>query len=237
MIVFVKLILAHLIGDFLLQPTSWIKDKEKKKHRSIYMYINTFLYFILAWILIGKIEFGWYALALALSHGFIDFLKLYFENDKSKVKLFLFSQLIFLLLIAITTITYMNLFFDDSFFNFKFWIIITSIILLSNPTSKIIFSILNIWFTNNENYKNNSLSKAGHYIGILERLLILLFILTNHFEAVGFLLATKSIFRFGEFKDEIYRELTEYYFIGTLLSFGIALLIGLLVRAGLGFSL
>lgn len=236
MIVFVKLILAHLIGDFLLQPTSWVKDKEKKKHLSIYMYINTFLYFILAWILIGKIEFGWYALALALSHGFIDFLKLYFENDKSKVKLFLFSQLIFLLLIAITTITYMNLCFDDSFFNFKFWIIITSIILLSNPTSKIIFSILNIWFTNNENYKNNSLSKAGHYIGILERLLILLFILTNHFEAVGFLLATKSIFRFGEFKDEIYRELTEYYFIGTLLSFGIALLIGLLVRAGLGLS-
>jgi hypothetical protein len=46
----------------------------------------------------------------------------------------------------------MNLCFDDSFFNFKFWIILTSIILLSNPTSKVILSILNIWLTNNENY-------------------------------------------------------------------------------------
>ena len=30
MIVFIKLLLAHLLGDFLLQPTSWVKDKEQK---------------------------------------------------------------------------------------------------------------------------------------------------------------------------------------------------------------
>ncbi|RTY96472.1 DUF3307 domain-containing protein, partial [Flavobacterium bomense] len=34
MIIFVKLLLAHLLGDFLLQPTSWVLDKESKKHRS-----------------------------------------------------------------------------------------------------------------------------------------------------------------------------------------------------------
>ena len=32
MIVLVKLLLAHLIGDFLLQPTAWVLDKEAKKH-------------------------------------------------------------------------------------------------------------------------------------------------------------------------------------------------------------
>ena len=31
---FVKLLLAHLIGDFILQPKSWVDEKEKLKHRS-----------------------------------------------------------------------------------------------------------------------------------------------------------------------------------------------------------
>jgi hypothetical protein len=38
---FVKLLLAHLLGDFLLQPTLWVLDKEKK-HKSKYLYIHTF---------------------------------------------------------------------------------------------------------------------------------------------------------------------------------------------------
>jgi hypothetical protein len=62
------------------------------------------------------------------------------------------------------------------------------------------------------------------------------FILTGHFEAIGFLLAAKSIFRFGDLKEAKDRKLTEYVLIGTLLSFGIALLIGLLVQISLGFS-
>jgi len=75
MIVFVKLLLAHLIGDFILQPTSWVIDKETNKYRSIYLYLHTFLHFILAWVLVGKLEFVWFATGLAVSHGFIDFLK------------------------------------------------------------------------------------------------------------------------------------------------------------------
>jgi len=57
--------------------------------------------------------------------------------------------------------------------------------------------------------------------------------LTGHFEAIGFLLAAKSIFRFGDLKEAKDRKLTEYVLIGTLLSFGLALLTGLLVQFGL----
>ena len=35
MIIFIKLLLAHLLGDFVLQPTTWVLDKEIKKHNSI----------------------------------------------------------------------------------------------------------------------------------------------------------------------------------------------------------
>lgn len=53
MIILVKLFLAHILGDFLLQPNSWVADKEKKKHKSIYLYIHTALHGILAFILVG----------------------------------------------------------------------------------------------------------------------------------------------------------------------------------------
>jgi hypothetical protein len=34
MILFIKLLLSHLIGDFILQPASRVKEKTTKKHRS-----------------------------------------------------------------------------------------------------------------------------------------------------------------------------------------------------------
>jgi hypothetical protein len=44
------------------------------------------------------------------------------------------------------------------------------------------------------------------------------------------LLAAKSIFRFGDLKEARERKLTEYILIGTLLSFGIAIATGIVVR-------
>src|SRR5690606_20327074 len=72
-----------------------------------------------------------------------------------------------------------------------------------------------------------SLIRAGRFIGILERLFVFLFIIIDHWEAVGFLLAAKSIFRFGALRQVKDRKLTEYVLIGTLLSFGITILIAL----------
>jgi hypothetical protein len=236
MIVFVKLLLAHLIGDFLLQPTSWVKDKEKHKHRSIYLYLHTLLHFILAWTLVGEIAFGWFALALAISHGFIDFLKLYFQNKKTQRLWFSVDQILHLLVIIVITLIYNNTIIDFTSFGNQFWIITTGFILLTKPTSLIIKNIISIWTPENKT-NDDSLQNAGNYIGILERLFVFCFILTGHFEAIGFLLAAKSIFRFGDLKEAKDRKLTEYVLIGTLLSFGIALLIGLLVQAGLGFFL
>ncbi|MFV0501856.1 MAG: hypothetical protein ACK5MH_09735 [Bacteroidales bacterium] len=46
---------------------------------------------------------------------------------------------------------------------------------------------------------------------------------------IGFLLAAKSIFRFGDLKDSKDRKLTEYILIGTLLSFAVAIATGQLV--------
>lgn len=77
--------------------------------------------------------------------------------------------------------------------------------------------------------EDESLNNAGKYIGILERILVFSFILVGKWEAIGFLIAAKSVFRFGDLKESKDRKLTEYILIGTLLSFGIAIGTGLLV--------
>ncbi len=76
----------------------------------------------------------------------------------------------------------------------------------------------------------DSLENAGKYIGILERLFVYLFIISNHWEAIGFLLAAKSVFRFGDIKESRQRKMTEYILIGTLLSFGLAILVGMFTQ-------
>jgi hypothetical protein len=229
MMVFIQLLLAHLIGDFILQPNSWVENKEKKKHRSPYLYLHILLHGILAWLLVGEKAFGWFALALALLHGLIDFFKLYFQTKKTKRNWFSIDQVLHLLVIIGITFTYNDTKINLYGMQNQFWILATGLILLTKPTSIIIKNIISIWTPENKT-KDKSLQNAGNYIGILERLFIFCFILTEHFEAIGFLLAAKSIFRFGDLKEAKDRKLTEYVLIGTLLSFGIALLIGLLAQ-------
>ncbi len=141
-----------------------------------------------------------------------------------------------LVLIGVT-LYYNNQIPDFSFADNQFWILLTALILLTKPTSIIIKNIISIWTPENKLSKNDdSLQNAGNYIGILERLFVFYFVISGHLEAVGFLLAAKSIFRFGDLKEAKDRKLTEYVLIGTLLSFGIAFLVGLLANYSLPFS-
>ena len=71
------------------------------------------------------------------------------------------------------------------------------------------------------------LERAGFWIGALERVLILTFMLLSRFEAIGFLIAAKSIFRFGDIRSSESRKQTEYILIGTMISFLIAIILGI----------
>jgi Protein of unknown function (DUF3307) len=228
MIIFIKLLLAHLLGDFLLQPTFWVIDKESKKQKSVYLYIHTIIHGILVWLLIFKLDFGWFALILALSHGSIDFLKLYFQKPTTKRNWFIADQVLHVIIFVIIGSFYKKLTLDFSIFDNRFWIITTAVLFLTKPTSVILKNSISLWTPENVSENNSSLQNAGNYIGILERLLIFCFLMMNHFEAIGFLLAAKSIFRFGDLKEATDRKLTEYVLIGTLLSFGIAIFVGFL---------
>ena len=67
---------------------------------------------------------------------------------------------------------------------------------------------------------------SGELIGWLERGLMLLFVVMSQYEAIGFLIAAKSILRFNEASSG--SEKSEYVLTGTLLSLAIALALGIL---------
>ncbi len=76
-----------------------------------------------------------------------------------------------------------------------------------------------------------SLPGAGRVIGQLERGLIFALILLGQPEGVGLLIAAKSILRFGAVRDD--RALSEYVIIGTLASFGWAIIVAYACVSGL----
>lgn len=69
--------------------------------------------------------------------------------------------------------------------------------------------------------------RMGTWIGCTERVIILTFVLTSHYDAVGLLIAAKSILRVS---DEQARKRTEYVLLGTLLSLAAAVALGEIVK-------
>jgi general stress protein CsbA len=78
--------------------------------------------------------------------------------------------------------------------------------------------------------RTETLIDAGLLIGIMERLMIAFFIQIDFLEGIGFLLAAKSIFRFGDLTNAKNTKFTEYVLVGTLASFLIAIIIGYAVK-------
>jgi len=227
----IKLIIAHLIGDFFLQPTSWVEEKEIKKLKSAKLYLHVAIHIALVFLIFLSFGVWKVALLIGLIHFAIDALKLLFQTKKNARLLFFIDQVLHFTSIVVIWHLFYKGSLDISYLNeAKTWIIISGALFLTMPTSITMRVIIARWIPDNQPDSPKSLQNAGKYIGILERVLIFVFILTSHFEAVGFLLAAKSIFRFGDLKEAHDLKLTEYVLIGTLLSFGIAIVTAMLTQ-------
>ena len=230
--IFIQLILAHLLGDFILQPNSWVADKENKKLKSKYLYLHVLIHTVLSFIFLWNLELWWVAVLVGITHFIIDVCKLSFQNIQTTKKWFFIDQIL-----HIAVIGGVSLYFNEFEFNFlknkDFLKVLMAALFLTSPASIFIKLILSSWTPVNEqagSLQTESLSNAGKYIGILERLLVFTFIMVNHWEGVGFMVAAKSVFRFSDLAQAKQRKLTEYVLIGTLLSFGLAVLTGILIK-------
>lgn len=227
----IKLLIAHVIGDFVLQPNSWVEDKKNKTYKSKYFYLHGLVHLI---SLIVLLEFKWsYWLSITiivLSHLIIDWIKLSLEGKINTRILFLLDQLLHLVIISL--VVFLNNPYKINFqkiYSTETLLFTLAILTVTFVTSIVMKIIMSKWSLE-ENKTDVSLENAGKYIGILERLFVFGFIVLNQWSAIGFLITAKSVFRFSDLSRAKDRKLTEYILIGTLISFGLAILVGLLYQ-------
>ncbi len=229
--VFTKLLLAHLIGDFLLQPQQWVAHKEKKKAASKYLYAHVVLHLLITMILLWNLSYWKIALIIMISHYIIDVAKLYigprFKNQNIP---FFIDQLLHI--IVLYSCAYFTNLWEHTTYLFQAldWYLLTAIVFVSFPAAIIMGKLLEPMSGKLE-MDHKSLPNAGKYIGIIERLFVLIFIILDHWEAIGLLITAKSVFRFNDLKESNSRKLTEYILIGTLISFGLAIITGIIYTA------
>ncbi len=228
MILFTKLFLAHLIGDFVLQPSKWVIHKEANKAASKYLYVHVCIHFLVTMLLLWDLSSWKLALIITISHYVIDVVKLYSTPlFKNKSIPFFIDQLLHVAVLF--GVAYYGNFFNhvvDLFQNLN-WVLVTAVVFVSFPATIIMEKLLEN-MSNQIPVDHKSLPNAGKYIGMIERLFVLLFIIIGRWEVIGLLITAKSVFRFNDLKESNNRKLTEYILIGTLLSFGIAILTGLI---------
>ncbi|MUU77219.1 DUF3307 domain-containing protein [Winogradskyella endarachnes] len=230
-LLFTKFLIAHIIGDFVLQPDSWVKNKKAKKHKSKYLYFHGLVHFMALLVLF---QFNWsflpYFLIIVISHLVIDIVKINLEEKVNTRWLFFIDQILHVLIIS--AIVYFKAPYKLDFeklYSKEVLLLLLALLIITSVSSIIMKMLMGTWSLEEDN-SEDSLESAGKYIGILERLFVFSFILLNQWSAIGLLIAAKSVFRFGDLSRAKDRKLTEYMLIGTLISFGMAIFIGLLYK-------
>ena len=232
MILLLQLILAHLSGDFLLQPSVWVAAKERRRIQAWQLYLHGAIHGLLILIISARVDYWPLALLVASTHLLIDGVKLSLQNERNKRALFFWDQAAHFLSIFLIWVFFYGFPWQFSPARQQYLLILlVGVVALTMPASIAIKTFISRWqpglSATEQADSPLDLERAGKYIGYIERLLTFIFLLTGHWAAIGFLITAKSIFRFGDLTKGKERQLTEYVLIGTLLSFGTAIVVGL----------
>lgn len=213
------LLLAHVAADFLLQPDRMVANKR----RPLWFLAHSAIVLVTAIAATGSLHPA--LLALTLAHAAIDAAKLALPRQDATA--FMLDQLAHLATLILTAALV------PSVFATGLWGA------LGGPQSTLpaLFALAAgaIWTVRAGGHAIgllmapwaavitlDGLPNGGRAIGQLERGLIFVMILGGLPEGIGFLIAAKSVLRFGTVREE--SKLSEYVIIGTLASFGWALL-------------
>lgn len=224
-----KLLLAHVIGDFVLQTDRAVVDKHNKKHKSVYLYLHMLSHAILLAVFLGfNLKYWWVLLIVLPSHFLIDLIKLNLSGSKIGARpLFFYDQAAHLIILIACILWQFPIEWSIDYFYEPKVLLLGLFLILTSFVSAIVMKFLMSKWAFVEDKKDDSLDNAGKYIGMLERLFVFGFIVFNQWQAIGLLIAAKSVLRYSDLSRAKDRKLTEYILIGTLTSFGFAILLGL----------
>lgn len=222
-----RLLAAHLLGDFLLQPNSWVSSKANKKAKSPALYQHVAVVTALTSIFLWDWSKWYIPLIIGAAHLLIDLWKCY---QKNTLTYFIIDQALHVaVIVMVWQLVYGHVDFTGVFYNNHFWLLLIGYYLVIWPLGIAIGKATEKWQQSAQMNKGG-LDKAGIWIGRCERVLVLTFIITGQYTALGFLMAAKSILRFTD-KDEMTQKKTEYVLVGTLMSFASAAIVGVIISA------
>ena len=254
----VGLLLAHILADFYFQPFAWVKQRNERHALALPLYIHTLIHGVLAGAVllllsenISLTTIGVGAIIIAVSHFKIDVIKSYCVQSTTAFVIDQIAHVVVLLGVFLyATDQWQYVLSALRQLSAGDLVITLAYLAVLKPSSIVIKQLLSPWSSevlssNTQTTHPNdpptisteaqqTLSLAGQRIGYLERVLMLTFVLLNQFSAIGFLIAAKSIFRFGDLTKHQDRKLTEYVLLGTFTSVAMTLVIGLLCAAALG---
>ncbi|SER02104.1 DUF3307 domain-containing protein [Thalassovita taeanensis] len=213
---FTALLFAHMLADFVLQ-TDWII---RNKARFGVLLLHAALVLLTAQATTGQLASA-PLLVLAGVHLLIDCIKTY--GRFSGLSGFMTDQAAHLVTLAVVAVLVPDL------WQTGMWAALPQLLPLMALLAGLIatitagqYAIGLLMRPHATRIRNNGLKQGGRLIGMLERGLIFALILLGQPLGVGFLVASKSILRFGTATRD--QRTAEYVIIGTLASFGWAIL-------------
>ncbi|MFA9460074.1 hypothetical protein [Thiohalorhabdus methylotrophus] len=236
---FLALLVAHLLGEFVLRRD----PPSRPEGAPIPLLLHAALVTALSALLLGTLN-AWLLGSLLLVHSLSDASRSHllprgprsFLGEQG-VRLALLAGLAWSFPGAWETGLWGSQLTGDALRTYAQVLVVTAGILATVPAAGVVIGLLLEPLTREleeEQSPAGGLRNGGRYIGWLERGLVLILYLSGQASGIGFVLATKSILRFGEIKDSEHRKLAEFILIGTFLSFALALSGGLLTEWALG---
>ena len=248
-----RLIAAHLVADFFLQFDCVNEGKYKKGSAGVkWLLLHGLTHGLTIYLFLAQWDNWFIPLVVMLSHVLADWLKVVYTQQYSSKQpvrperetlAFVIDQVVHMAFLILSVYLYWLLWnrlpIPDSpislLFNNRFWATVVAYLAVLKPSGILISLLTKRWRSavqpDAADGDGASLAKAGAWIGYCERVIALTCILLDCVQGIGFLLAAKSIFRFGNLKDGRETKLTEYVLLGSLLSMAIAMCVGFLLSS------
>jgi hypothetical protein len=232
----IRLLIAHLIADFLLQTKTRIEQRKSKKWRSPWLYAHSFMYAALIYSATSNWDqFYWIIPAVFAIHLVIDGVKAGFDDNVVVFSLDQLAHMIVLVvlwgLLASITPGAIAQVISEIWNSSKILLIVAGYLFILWPTGYFIGKLTSRLCAQIPSADRAGLDEAGFWIGCLERLFVYSFVLIDQLAAISILIGVKSIYRLGAIRASERRKEAEYILIGTLISFAIAMAAGYIVRS------
>ena len=195
-VLLLRLLTAHLLADFILQPDHWVVGRQTNQLQSKYFWLHIGVLAITTYLLLADWDNWLVPLIITGAHLAIDAIKIRFSKDTTAA--FALDQVAHIIVIILVWLGMTEqwevggLLVAQAFEEAQVWLIILGYLINSIPLAVSTRYLTRGWNHELESETEElgktppSLTNAGKWIGILERLLIFTLILFNELRGLAF---------------------------------------------------